>query len=221
MRLDHIDLYFLHTNICPNDYVYARGAHRQDSFATRWSLYVDHVAPTLERLKHEGRIGAWGITATGVPGTIMAALDHQPRPDVAQAVANLLDSAGDMRSYAEPPVPREIIATAVAHQIGVMGIRAVQAGALTSAIDRELHPKSAELADYARAAPYRALCAELGEDPAVIAHRYALGIDGVDTLIIGVKNRAELAQCLAAEREGPLPSELVARIDALGLRAPL
>ena len=221
MKLERLDLYFLHTNICPDGYVYARGARRQTEFATAWSLYRDQVIPALERLKAQGRIGDWGITATGVPTTILEALAADgPRPAVAQAVANLLDSAGDMRSYVEPPQPRAIIAEAVKQGIGVMGIRAVQAGALTAAIDRELHPKSAELADYARAAPYRALCAQWGEDPALIAHRYALGMAGVDTLILGVKNRAELRQCLEAERQGPLAMEQVAAIDALGLAAP-
>lgn len=220
MRLERLDLYFLHTNICPDGYVYAKSAHRQAAFATAWSLYRDEVIPTMERLKAEGRIRAWGITGTGVPDTILRALAAEPRPQVCQAVANLLDSAGDMRRYAEPPQPRAIIAQAVARGVGVMGIRAVQAGALTRAIDRELHPKSPELADYARAAPYRALCEVWGADPALVAHRYALGMDGVDTLIIGVKNRDELRQCLEAERLGPLSPDEVASIDALGLSAP-
>lgn len=220
MKLERIDLYFLHTNIRADDYVYARRAHRQDEFSTRWSIYRNAVIPTFEALKRQGRIGGWAITGTGVPAAIKQALAQAPRPDVVQAVTNLLDSPGDMRAYAEPPVPREIIAQAVRQGVGVMGIRAVQAGALTAAVDRELHPKSAELADYVRSQPYRALCAEIGEDPAMIAHRYALGMDGVDTVVLGVKNRTELAQCLEAEREGPLPAELVARIDALGLREP-
>jgi aryl-alcohol dehydrogenase-like predicted oxidoreductase len=219
MKLEHLDLYFLHTNICPDGYVYARGARRQLEFSTSWSLYQHEVIPALERLKTQGRIGAWGITATGVPTTILQALAAEPRPQVCQAVANLLDSAGDMRSYAEPPQPRAIIAEAVGRGVGVMGIRAVQAGALTRAVDRELHPKSAELADYARAAPYRALCEQWGEDPALVAHRYALGIAGVDTLILGVKNREELRQCLEAERRGPLADDQIAAIDALGLTA--
>ena len=74
--------------------------------------------------------------------------------------------------------------------------------------------------DYDRAAPFRALCKTWGEDPAVIAHRYALGIEGVDTLVLGVKNRAELTQCLDAEAAGPLDPAQVAAIDALGLRTP-
>jgi aryl-alcohol dehydrogenase-like predicted oxidoreductase len=218
MKLDHLDVYFLHTNICANDYDYAKHQHRRDRFATTWSLYVDQVVPTMQRFKAEGRIGAWGITGTGVPATILDAIKHQPAPDVVQAVTNLLDSPGGMRSYAEPAIPRTIIAAAKAANMGVMGIRAVQAGALTAAIDRPMKDDEPEMLDYRRAAPFRALCAKLGEDPAVIAHRYALGMDGVDTLVLGVKNRAELEQCLAAERAGPLDAALVARIDGLGLR---
>jgi len=172
-------------------------------------------------LKAQGRIGAWGITATGVPATIIAAIGADPAPDVVQAVTNLLDSPGGMRSYAEPPIPRAIIAEAKAAGCGVMGIRAVQAGALTASIDRPMRDDEPEMLDYARAAPFRALCARWGEDPAVVAHRYALGMEGVDTLVLGVKNRAELRQCLDAERTGPLDAAQVAEIDGLGLRDPV
>jgi len=98
----------------------------------------------------------------------------------------------------------------------VMGIRAVQAGALTAQFDRTVKETHPDAADYRRAAPFRALCAELGVDPAVVAHQYALGIAGVDTVVLGVKNRAELAQCVEAEALGPLPADLRDRIDGLG-----
>jgi aryl-alcohol dehydrogenase-like predicted oxidoreductase len=104
------------------------------------------------------------------------------------------------------------MAAARANGVGVMGIRAVQAGALTAAIDRPLPGDHPEMRDYALAAGFRRLCAELGENPAVIAHRYALSLD-IDTLVLGVKNRTELAECVAAAEAGPLPAELVARID--------
>lgn len=217
MRLERADLYFLHTNICEDAYVYARGAHRQDTFATRWSIYCDEVIPCFERLQAQGRIGAWGVTATGVPATILRALGQTPKPAVGQMVTNLLDSCGDMRSYAEPAEPRRIIAEAAAQGVGVMGIRAVQAGALTRNLDRELRPGSREQSDFERALPFRRLCEEIDADPAEIAHRYALGMEGVDTVVLGVKNRAELAQCLEAERKGPLEADLARRIDALGL----
>jgi len=131
-----------------------------------------------------------------------------------QCIANLLDSPGSLKFFDGPAKPRAVIAAAKTNGIGVMGIRAVQAGALTALIDRDLPPGHEEVRDYARAAGFRRLSAELGENPAVLAHRYALGISGVDTLVLGVKNRRELAECVVAAEAGPLPAELVARVDA-------
>ncbi|MFI4936569.1 MAG: aldo/keto reductase [Caulobacterales bacterium] len=219
MRLPRVDLFFLHTNICGDDFVYAHGAERQDQTATRWSLYVHEVVPTMEAMKAAGRIGAWGITGIGVPDAILQALKLDPKPQAVQAIANLLDSPGALNRFGGPARPREIIAAAKRAGAGVMGIRAVQAGALTRQIDRSVSPNNPDGRDYARAAPFRALCATWGEDPAYVAHRYALGIKGVDTVVLGVKNRAELKQCLDAEAAGPLESERVAQIDGLGLRA--
>jgi aryl-alcohol dehydrogenase-like predicted oxidoreductase len=217
MRLERIDLYFLHSNIAPDAYAYAHGDARRDEFSTRWSIYVDEVVPAFERLKAEGRIGAWGITGIGVPASIQAAIARDPAPGVAQVIANLMDSAGGIRRFAEPAEPRAILAAAKARDVGVMGIRAVQAGALTARIDRSLSPNHPDARDYERAAPFRALCAGWGEDPAVVAHRYALSIPGVDTLVLGVKNRAELEQALDAEAAGPLGAGEMAEIDRLGL----
>ena len=218
MRLSRIDVFFLHSSLAADDYVYARGDERRDRFSTRWSTYVEEVIPTFERLKAQGRIGAWGITGIGVPERVLAALDHESRPDLVQVISNLLDSPGGIRQYAEPPQPRDILAKAKANGVGVMGIRAVQAGALTQALDRNTSPNHPETRDYERAASFRALCNTWGEGPANIAHRYALGMDGVATLVLGVKNRDELNQALEAEAAGPLTAEQVAQIDQLGLR---
>ena len=176
------------------------------------------MVPAFERLRAEGRIGDWGITGIGVPTDVIRALSRGVKPAVVQAIANLMDSAGALRRYAEPSRPRDVIAAAKAQGLGVMGIRAVQAGALTAAVDRPLSAGSPDNADYARAAPFRALCETWGQDPAYIAHRYAVNIDGVDTLVLGVKNRAELAQCIAAEADGPLEPDRLAAIEGLGLR---
>lgn len=218
MRLDRVDLMFLHSNIAADGYAYAHGDARRDEFSTVWSTYADEVVPAFQRLRAQGRIGAWGITGIGVPAAVLDAVAHDPKPDVIQVIANLMDSAGGIRRFAEPARPRTILAAAKARGIGTMGIRAVQAGALTRAIDRPLSPNHPDARDYARAAGFRALCDSWGEDPAVIAHRYALGMDGVDTLVLGVKNRDELGQALAAEAAGPLPAEQLDLIEQLGLR---
>jgi aryl-alcohol dehydrogenase-like predicted oxidoreductase len=118
-----------------------------------------------------------------------------------------------MKTFPEPARPREIIAAANRRGVAIMGIRAVQAGALTDAIDRDLPADHPEMRDFQRAAPFRALARELGLSPALLAHRYALSMPGVATVILGVKDRVELRECLDAEAEGPLPKDLVDRID--------
>jgi len=218
MKIARVDIFFLHSNICADDYVYAIRPDRQDGFATRWSVYAELVIPVFEKLKAAGKIASWGITGSGVPATIIRALKHDKKPAFVQVVTNLLDSAGSLRRYAEAARPRDILKTAVEEGVGVLGIRAVQAGALTSAVDRELSPNNPDARDFARAAPFRALCRELGEDPAMLAHRYALSLPGVATVILGVKNRDELRQCVGAEAAGPLPPDMLAKIDGLGLR---
>jgi aryl-alcohol dehydrogenase-like predicted oxidoreductase len=206
--LKRIDLFFLHGQIVPDSKVgQAEGTPR--------NLFVDVVQPAFEQLVAQGRIGAWGISGIGLPTAILETINEGPPPAAVQIVANLLDSPGAMKRFDEPARPREIIAAAQRRGIAVMGIRAVQAGALTDALDRELPETHPEMIDYRRAAPFRALAGEIGESAAALAHRYALSIPGVATVILGVKNRAELRECLAAAERGPLDLALVSRIDAV------
>lgn len=218
MRLERVDLFFLHNEICPDDFVYPVENERRAEFATSWTLYRDAVVPAFQRLQQEGLIGGWGITGVSVPATIIEALEMTPRPQAVQAVANLLDSPGGLTRLRTAARPREIIAAAQRQGVGVMGIRAVQAGALTNAFDRPLPSDDRDMEDYREAAAFRNLCSRWGTDPAVVAHRYALGMEGVDTLVLGVKDREELRAALDAEAAGPLEPEQVAAIDELGLR---
>ncbi len=116
MRLERIDLFFLHTNIRADDYSYAVRPDRQDVFSTTWTCYAQEFIPGMEALKASGKIGHWGITGVGIPAMIHQALDHEPRPAAVQAIANLLDSAGGMKNFAEPEgarffTPRTTVST--------------------------------------------------------------------------------------------------------------
>ena len=212
LRLSRLDVFFLHSNVVPDE-AFMAGWRDAASRMTPYPTFVAHVRPVFERLVAEGLVGAWGLTGIGHPDTIIRLLNERPTPAAVQCIANLLDSPGGLKFFDGPAKPRAVMAAARSNGGGVMGIRAVQAGALTAAIDRPLPDGHAELRDYARAASFRRLCAELGTNPAVIAHRYALSLD-IDTLVLGVKNREELAECVAAAEAGPLPEELVARVDA-------
>ncbi len=210
-QLDRLDLFFLHSNIVPRGNPMWR---RVDT--TRFvplEVFQETIRPLFEKFVAEGLIGAWGVTGIGHPDAILTVLGQDPKPAAVQVIANLLDSPGGLKFFDGPAKPREIMRTARDNGVAVMGIRAVQAGALTAAIDRPLPADHPEMADYARAAGYRALCADLGENPAVLAHRYALSLP-IDTLVLGVKNRQELAECVAAAEAGAPPPEVIARIDA-------
>jgi aryl-alcohol dehydrogenase-like predicted oxidoreductase len=212
LRLSRLDLFFLHSNVVP-DAAFMDGWGDAGSRMTPYPVFTAHVRPVFERLVAEGLIGAWGLTGIGHPDTIIRLLNERPAPDAVQCIANLLDSPGGLKFFDGPAKPRGIMATARANGVGIMGIRAVQAGALTAAIDRPLAADHPEMRDFARAAGFRALCQELHENPAIVAHRYALSL-AADTLVLGVKNREELADCVAAAEAGPLPADLVARVDA-------
>ncbi|MSP21724.1 MAG: aldo/keto reductase [Dehalococcoidia bacterium] len=222
-RVDHVDLFLLHNLVTPDGWL-PPGVTSATSAeiagtpraGTPRTLFVEAVRPAFERLVSEGLTRACGITGIGIPESVIATLGERPAPAAVQCITNLLDSPGGLKRYEGDARPRAIIEAANASGVGVMGIRAVQAGALTDAIDRALSDGSADRADYEHAAPFRALAKELGESTAALAHRYALSMPGVSTVVLGVKNRTELAECVAAEARGHLDTALMARIDAVG-----
>jgi len=211
LQLDRLDVFFLHSNVVPRGNAMWRRV--DTSRFVPLEVFQDSIRPLFEKFVMEGLIGAWGVTGIGHPDAILTILAEDPKPAAVQVIANLLDSPGGLKFFDDPARPREIMAAACANGVAVMGIRAVQAGALTAAIDRPLPADHPEMLDYARAAGFRALCAELGENPAVLAHRYALSLP-IDTLVLGVKNRQELAECVTAADAGALPADLIGRIDA-------
>ena len=207
LGVESVDLFILHSQIQPIP----------DPERTEWttplSLFEEAARPALQHLVDDGRVGAWGITAVQYPDLLEAVFAADPAPQVAQMVANLLDSPGDMAWTDVPGGPRPLIEMAKRSGIGVMGIRAVQAGALTDRLDRDLTAEHPARVDFERAAPLRDLAAETGVSAASLAHRYVLAMEGVDTVVLGVKNRAELAECLSAAEAGPLQVDDIAAID--------
>lgn len=217
MRLERVDMMLLHSEIRPDDYDYPPGEPPRNERSTSLSLYRNAVRPAFARLVQDGLIGDWGITGINHAAATVEALSSGPVPAAVQAIANLLDSPGAMNGTGLAPHPRDVIAAAQTAGVGVMGVRAVQAGALTSSFDR-LDTHGPDRDDFARAQPFRELCTRWGEDPALVAHRYALGIPGVDTLVLGIKNREELRMAFEAERRGALEPDQLADIEALSLR---
>jgi len=214
LKRDYVDIFILHGYVVPDNWQTDIPESLLSKIAVTSSTFNDYVIPAFEKLKQSGKIRAWGVTAASTQVTNLDIINAKRRPDAVQCVSNLLDSAGSMAIAAEKPDPRKIIQQARDRSVGIMGIRAVAAGSLTSAIDRPVAANSREQFDFDRAAPFRSIAAEIGISPAQLAHQYALSMPGVETLVLGVKNREELAECLAAEAAPDLELSLMQRIDA-------
>jgi aryl-alcohol dehydrogenase-like predicted oxidoreductase len=210
LGVERIDLLLLHSQLEPEG-----GPYGRRELGVR--MFRDAVRPVFERLKSDGVIRGWGLTGVGHPRALIDVLSEQPRPDAIQCVANALDLTGDLWAFPgeDRPDNAGVRARAVEAGVPVIGIRAVAAGSLTDALDRPMATDDPAARDYAAAAGFRRLAAERGESAALLAHRYALTMPELATVVLGVKNRAELEECLAAEPAGPLSPEEMSAIEAL------
>lgn len=196
---DFVDVFVLHGYIIPDGWQDTIRVRALPHIAVEYSTYRDVVIPVFESLIAAGKIGGFGITAASTQVTNLAAIEGKPRPGLVQCITNVLDSPGSMAITTETPAPRDVVRVAKEQGVGVMGIRAVAAGALTAEVDRAVKPDSGEAKDFVRAEPFRRLASDMNTSAAALAHRYTLSMPGVDTVVLGVKNRAELAECLQAE----------------------
>lgn len=212
---EYIDVFILHGFVITDGWQAAKRPSMLPHIAIEHSVYTNVVVPVFESWIASGKIGAFGVTAASIQESNLGVLAEAKPPAVIQCITNVLDSPGNMAISDELPDPRSVISAAHRAGIGVMGIRAVAAGALAAAIDREVKPHSAEARDFQRAALFRTLAAERGSSPAALAHRYALSMPGVDTVVLGVKNREELSECLLAEAAPRLSETEMSDIDAL------
>src|SRR4029077_2669848 len=106
------DLFFLHSNIVPDESFVARAGPDAAQRMTPYATFVDRVRPLFERFVAEGLIGAWGLTGIGHPDTIIKVLGERPAPAAVQCIANLLDSPGGLKFFDGPAKPRAVMAAA-------------------------------------------------------------------------------------------------------------
>lgn len=210
LRRSYVDLYFLHGTVVAEAPLAEPEPRFGVPLVTSLDVYRRAVIPAFERLVEEGRIRAWGINAIQLPPGIF---DTDPLPAAAQCITNLMGVPGGKVPYDPDRPMAEVIAEVAGVGVGVMGIRAVQAGGLVDVPDRQLDDTEAR--DFERAAAFRSLARDLGTSAAALAHRYALSMEHVGTIVLGVKNRDELEECLEAESTGPLPTEVIEEVDAV------
>ena len=118
LRLSRLDLFFLHSNVVPDEGFIARRPPEDAVRMTPYAVFADHVRPLFDRFVAEGLIGAWGLTGIGHPDTIIKLLGERPAPAAVQCIANLLDSPGGLKFFDGPAKPRAVMAAARANSVG-------------------------------------------------------------------------------------------------------
>jgi len=216
MKLNKVNLFLLHSQLIEDNYKLFKFDELREKSTTKLSCFFNSVIPAFERLIKEGKIDHWGIGGLGQEEAIIKALAHNHPPSAVQCVVNPLNSAGAIGYVSEVFNPKAILLECQQRDIPILAIRAVQAGALTSSMDRLPHSSGfdqSDFQDFEKAKSFRDLAHDWGESPASLAHRYALSAAGVASVILGVKNRKELNECVEAEVKGILSKTEIQQID--------
>jgi len=217
MHLEKVDLFLLHSQLIEDNFRFFKFDETRKSSGTTLSCYFNAVIPAFERLKREGKISHWGI-GLGQEEALIKAINSSSPPEAMQCAVNVLNSIGAIGYISETNNPNKILQECQNNDVPILAIRAVQAGALTSAMDREPNSSGldeADFKDFEKALPFRKFADEINEDPASLAHRFALSTNKVGSVILGVKNRKELAECIEAEEKGLLDEEAMSKLKNL------
>jgi len=183
-------------------------------------LGKDGVADGLERLREKGLIRYMGITAIGETASVCEVI-RSKRFDSAQVYYNLLNpSAG--RGMPKAWTGQNlggIIEACRASGVAVMAIRIFAAGVI--ATDERTGRESVLLSDTSVAEDERkarAVFDAIGADQgtrAQVALRFVLSNTDVSCAVLGSAELHHIDEALAAEKMGPLPAPVLARLDAL------
>lgn len=200
LRVDHIDALMIHEPV--------------DSWQWKLNLRTGDapVMNVLERLKKEGVIGAIGLGGWNCDG--IADLIETGRFDVALIAGGI--------SLLAQPIKARVLPAAKKHDVGIILGGALGQGNLV-AIDRKAaqemidSPKQHAQPEHGRKllAAYD-LSEETGIPLVELAMRYVAGIPEIHTHIAGARERAHVEANIASVLKGPLPSEIVAKIETIG-----
>lgn len=202
LKRDHIDILMIHEPDRAQQYSW-------------WTSYDPLDGPALEvmeDLKAAGKIRFTGLAGTTV--TEMTALVNSQRFDVVLTAFNynvLFREAEDT-----------VIAAATAADMGIVSGSAFGQGFLTRRADAELTTRPVWLSE-ARAAQMQAYYALL-DDAGMPAHelclRFVISNPHISTIPIGCKTMEHLEASVAAVEKGPLPADILSRLDEIAAMLP-
>ncbi len=216
LGLERVDLLQLHNRVSDT------GQDRPLDAGT----VLEQVVPALEGLRRQGKIRFFGITALGDTPALHRVIDARVL-DTAQVCHNLLNPSAGVRL--PPGYPAQDFAQLLEHtraaNMGVIGIRALAAGALSGVEAR--HPVAipsvapiASGADYAadvaRARRLEALVREGHADSLIdAAIRFVISNPAVTTALVGYSSLDHLEYAAASVNRGPLSPAALDRLTGL------
>ena len=213
---DSVDLFQLHNHITTDGL---------DSAFTPQTV-LEEVVPALQLLRQQGKTKFFGITAVGDADALHAVIAARAI-DTMQMPYNLLNpSAGAKLPNGYPAHDfKELMVRGQAAGVGVIGIRALAAGALSGEATR--HPIAAPsvepiasgssyTADLARARLLQPLVTE-GHAGSLVeaALRFVISHDAMSTALIGIATPEQFEIAAAAVAKGRLSPAALARVAEL------
>ena len=202
LRRDHIDILMIHEPDRPGQYDW-------------WTDPEQVTGPVLDvigELKQEGAISHAGLA--GTTAYELARLCRSGKFDVVLTAFNY--------SLLWREAEREILPAARDQDMGLIIGAPLQQGALSRRHDDEINNGAPWLSP-ARRAQFRALYAlldEAGLGVAEAALRFVISNPVVSSILTGVRSAAEVEQNAAALSRGPLPADLLAKLDQIAAAVP-
>jgi aryl-alcohol dehydrogenase-like predicted oxidoreductase len=216
LRLERVDILHLHNAITADGGGPALSVRQ----------VLDEVVPAFERLRQQGKIRFFGLTAVGDTAALNHVIDAGAF-DSAQAVYNMLNpSAAEAlpKSYPAQDYARLFDHTKAAGT-GVVGIRVLAGGALSGSAER--HPIASPApepigsamsydADIDRARRLLPLVKEgFADSLTEAATRFAISHPAMGTILVGMATPQQFDDALAAVEKGPLPQAALERLAEL------
>lgn len=203
LERETIDMLFIHEPDRPLQYDW-------------WSAPEEVYGPVLDVLDELKKKGL--VRFTGLAGTTVTEMSHLVRSNRFDVVLTAFNYSVLFREAAH-----EVLPAAKEREMGIVLGSVLQQGALGRRYDEVVQAKPAWLSKGRREqflALYR-LLDELGMPIVELCLRFALSNPDIGTVLIGAKTSAQVEQSVAAVEKGPLPPDLLARLDDIAAMVPL
>lgn len=185
---------------------------------------LELVLRALQRLQAQGKTRYVGFNGLGDTEAVHQGLGLEGF-DALQTCYNLLNHTGGQVAPAGFPFQdyQQVITRAASQGKGVVAIRALAGGALSGSLDRhpvgtaKVGPISTSpdyAADVARARRFSFLVEEgHASNLAEAAVRFALGKQGISSVLVGISSLEQLEAAAQAQAKGPLPAAVLGRLE--------